>query len=79
MTINPEFQAIEVWFTDQNSQPLEIEDFCPLLKTWAINIAKTFFILLKTSTTAAIKTASKKTFQKTEKITGDLIVNKNWR
>ena len=22
---NPEFQAIEVWFTDQNSQPLEIE------------------------------------------------------
>ena len=23
---NPEFQAIEVWFTEQNSQPLEIED-----------------------------------------------------
>ena len=23
---NSEFQAIEVWFTDQNSQPLEIED-----------------------------------------------------
>ena len=23
---NSEFQAIEVWFTDQNSQPLEIKD-----------------------------------------------------
>ena len=79
MTTNSEFQAIDVWFTDQNSQPLEIEDFCPLLKTWAISIAKTFFILLETSTTDAIKTASKKTFQKTEKISGDLIANENWR
>ena len=25
-TFNSEFQAIEVWFTDQNCQPLEIED-----------------------------------------------------
>ena len=25
-TFNSEFQAIEVWFTDENSQPLEIED-----------------------------------------------------
>ena len=25
-TFNSEFQAIEVWFTDQNSKPLEIED-----------------------------------------------------
>ena len=24
-TFNSEFQAIEVWFTNQNSQPLEIE------------------------------------------------------
>ena len=24
-TFNSEFQAIEVWFTDQNGQPLEIE------------------------------------------------------
>ena len=24
-TFNSEFQTIEVWFTDQNSQPLEIE------------------------------------------------------
>ena len=24
-TFNSEFQAIEVWFTDQNSQPLRIE------------------------------------------------------
>ena len=25
-TFNSEFQTIEVWFTDQNSRPLEIED-----------------------------------------------------
>ena len=25
-TFNSEFQKIIVWFTDQNSQPLEIED-----------------------------------------------------
>ena len=25
-TLNSEFQTIEVWFADQNSQPLEIED-----------------------------------------------------
>ena len=25
-TLNSEFQDIEVWFTDQNSQPLEIKD-----------------------------------------------------
>ena len=25
-TLNSEFQKIEVWFTDQNVQPLEIED-----------------------------------------------------
>ena len=25
-TFNSEFQDIEVWFTDQNSQPLEIKD-----------------------------------------------------
>ena len=25
-TFNSEFQAIEVWFTDQNGKPLEIED-----------------------------------------------------
>ena len=25
-TFNPKFQEIEAWFTDQESQPLEIED-----------------------------------------------------
>ena len=25
-TFNPEFSYIEVWFTDKNSKPLEIED-----------------------------------------------------
>ena len=26
MTLNSEFSYIEVWFTDENSKPLEIED-----------------------------------------------------
>ena len=25
-TFNPEFQEIKVWFTDQNSKPLEVKD-----------------------------------------------------
>ena len=25
-TTNAEFQSIQVWFTDQNNKPLEIED-----------------------------------------------------
>ena len=25
-TFNPEFQEIKVWFTDQNNNPLEVED-----------------------------------------------------
>ena len=25
-TINAEFQSIQLWFTDQNNRPLEIED-----------------------------------------------------
>ena len=29
-TFNSEFQTIEVWFTDQNSKPLEIEDIINL-------------------------------------------------
>ena len=29
-TFNLEFQNIEVWFTDQNSQPLEIEGWINL-------------------------------------------------
>ena len=29
-TFNSEFQTIEIWFTDQNSRPLEIEDIINL-------------------------------------------------
>ena len=29
-TFNSEFQDIRIWFTDQNSQPLEIEDMINL-------------------------------------------------
>ena len=32
-TFNSEFQAIEVWFTDQNGKPLEIEDRINLIKS----------------------------------------------
>ena len=38
-TFNSEFKYIEVWFTDQNSQPLEIED--------RINLT---FVIIKTKT-----------------------------
>ena len=31
-TFDSEFQAIEVWFTDQYSQPLEIEDLSLVIK-----------------------------------------------
>ena len=31
-TFNLEFQNIEVWFTDQNSQPLQIQDRMNLTK-----------------------------------------------
>ena len=32
-TFNSEYDEIKVWFTDQNSKPLDM-DFCHLLKTW---------------------------------------------
>ena len=55
-------------------------DFCFLLKTWVkvsvINMVINFVIVLKTSTTDAIKTASKGAIQKRAKATGDLIGNK---
>ena len=43
-TFNSEFQTIKVWFTDQNSQPLEIEDRISLTLAvkqkiyWCINM-----------------------------------------
>ena len=41
-----------------------------------MNMVKNFFIVLKKSTTDAIKTASKRAIQKTAEATGDLIGNK---
>ena len=35
-TFNSEFQANEVWFTDQNSQPLEIEERIDLTSNWVM-------------------------------------------
>ena len=61
---NSEYDKIKVWFTDQNSQPLEVEDGQKLLDS------------TKKSATEAIKTASKRAIQKTAEATGDLIGNK---
>ena len=47
-TFNSEFQTIEVWFTDQNSQPLEIEDRINLTLVIKYNIHKTQFHCIKT-------------------------------
>ena len=51
-------------------------DFYHLLKMWAISIVKNFLIVLKKSTTDAIKTALKRGIQKTAEATSDLIGNK---
>ena len=98
----------EVWFIEQSSQPLEIEDRINLtlvikwyiylknaLFNWIqrLNICKTLWTLsftknisnkysqklfdsAKTSTTDAIKTASKRGSQQKAEIAGDLIGNK---
>ena len=42
-TTNSEFQSIEVWFTDQNNRPLEIEDNENIaLKLEQVNINEVF-------------------------------------
>ena len=55
-------------------------NYCLLLKTWVkvevINMIKKLLIVLKKSTTDAIKTASRRAIQKTAQATGDLIGNK---
>ena len=71
-TFNSEYDKIIVWFTDQNSQPIEIEDGMNL----TIKIVCIKIIYSKKSTTDAIKTASKKAIQKTAEATDDLIGNK---
>ena len=39
-TFNSEYNEIEVWFTDQNSKPLEIEDRVNLAKVikWRLSV-----------------------------------------
>ena len=44
-TFNSEFQNIEVWFTDQNSKPLEIED----KKNLTLVVKKIFIIKIRYS------------------------------
>ena len=60
---NSEFSYIEVWFTDQNGKPLQIEG--------KINIT-----LVVRRTTDALKTFLKRVIQKTAEAAGDLISNK---
>ena len=67
-TFNSEFSYIEIWFNDQNSKLLEIDN--------KINITLVMFDHAKQSATDALKTASKRAIQKTAGATGDLIGNK---
>ena len=64
---NSEFQTIEVWFTDQNSQPLQIG---------SNKYSQKLIDSAKKSTTDAEKNASKKAIQKTAEAIGGLIGDK---
>ena len=110
-TFNSEYDEIIVWFTDQNSQPLEIEDrknewwlneasiikmrysieprdrihvkgygFLSFAKNMGKRLSNKYgqkrLDSAKKSTTDAIKTASKKSIQKTVEAISDLIGNK---
>ena len=46
-TFNSEYDEIKVWFTDQNSQPLEIEGRIDVTMVIKKNIYKTRFYLIK--------------------------------
>ena len=39
-TANVEFQWIQLWFTDQNNRPLEIEDICKYYTNYWVGIKK---------------------------------------
>ena len=39
-TANVEFQWIQLWFTDQNNRPLEIEDICKYYTNYWVGIEK---------------------------------------
>ena len=89
---NSEFQAIEVWFTDHNSQPLEIEDkinkgflsFAKNIGTHATKAAKNInnkysqklLDSAKKIYNRCNRTASRRTIQKTAETTGDLFGNR---
>ena len=62
-TFNSEFQKIKVWFTDQNSNPLEVE--------YKINLTDS----AKKSATDALKITGIKAIQKTAKASADLVGN----
>ena len=73
---NSELSYIELWFTNQNSKPLQIEDKIAEDKLAA---CQKLFDHAKKSAAHALKTASKRVVQKTAKTaqaTGDLIGNK---
>ena len=71
-TFNSEFQDTEVRFTDQNSQPLEIEDRINLNNKYGQKLLDS----AKKYTADALKTAAKRVIQKVAEGTGDLSGNK---
>ena len=89
-TTYTEFSSIEVWFTDQKREPLEIEDnfrrqYRKYVKEYGfLSFARKFGDeygkkLMDTATKAwidAAKTASKRAVQTTAEAKGDLIGNK---
>ena len=46
-TINAEFQSSQLWFTDQNNRPLEIEDWVDIIKVQKICSRIWFFVICK--------------------------------
>ena len=88
-TFSSKFQAMEVQFTDRNSQSLEIEDrinltlviklcnhYKNMSKTLSNKCSQELLDSAKQSTTDVMKTASKRAIHKTADATGDLIGNK---
>ena len=81
-TVNTEFSFIEIWFTDQDNRPLEIEDSVNISLIIGIgkymisskNVKKLMDGSTKTSKNF-VKVAGKKIIHKTAEATGDLVGN----
>ena len=74
-TASTEFQSIQLWFTDQNNTPFEIEGYYWIDFIKMRYSAEPKYAATKTRINVA-KAASKREVQKTAEATGDLIGNK---